>query len=135
MALFNRKTVHPFMECIEVTSESATSIDLMKIPDGTIVERVLVRVKTAATGSVNLIVGDDDDDNGFIAAADATAAAGTVYGDTGAELGDYLYDATEKKDRVKLYASPGKELKFVMSTTATTEGVYQVIVIGYTYDV
>lgn len=135
MALVNRKAVHPFCECIEVASESATSIDLIKIPDGAIVDRVLVRIKTAATGSVNLTVGDDDDADGFIAAADATAAAGTIYGDTGAELGDYLYDATEKKDRVKHYASHGKEIKFVLSTTATTEGVYQVIVTGFVYDV
>lgn len=135
MAVLTRKVVYPFFECIEVYSSGATSIDLLKIPDGTVIERVLVRIKTAATGTVNLTVGDDDDADGFIAAADATAAAGTVYGDTGAELGDYLYEATEKKDRVKLYASPGKEIKFVLSTSATTEGLYQVIVIGYTYQV
>ncbi len=127
------KAVYPFAELFEVASQGDTVIDLMKIGAGVIIENVVVRVKTPATGSANLIVGDDDDDNGFTVAADATAAEGTVYGATVTERGAYLYDATSKAGHVKVYAAEGKELKFVLSADPTTEGVFEVIVLGHRF--
>lgn len=122
----------PDMVVVEVESEGTTSIDLLDIPADTLIERVLVRIKTAATGTANLIVGDDDDDNGFIVAADATAAAATVYGDAIAEVGAYLMQASGATSGYcpndKLYTATGKEVKFVLSAAPTTEGVYQVII-------
>jgi len=153
MAITNRKSVYPFAECVEVTLEGTTSIDLMDIPAGAIIEKVLVRIKTAG-GTGNVTVGDDDDADGFIVAADQAATAGTVYGDGGAELGAYLVEghthtentaasytqnattvsANTAASPVKLYASAGKEIKIVGSA-ATASAALQVIVIGKRYHV
>lgn len=130
MGLENRYSVYPFAEMIQVLSEGDTIIDVLSIPAGTLIEHVGVIIKTPAVGASNLIVGDDDDDNGFITAADAVAAANTVYGDDPTERGAYLYDAT-KKGAFRKYYTAAKTLKFVLSADpATSEGVYQVIVVG-----
>ncbi len=134
MGISKQKTIYPFAELVEVLSEGTTVINLMQIPIGTVIENVLVCIKTAATGTANLIVGDDDDDDGYIAAADATAAAGTIYGDGVTERGAYLYDATSKAGHVKVYLASGKEVKFKLSATPTTEGVYQVFILGKRFD-
>lgn len=133
MVVSARKTAYPIAELIEVTSQGTTPIDLMAIGDGVVIEQVLTRVKTPAVGASNLIVGDDDDDNGYILAGDATAAGGTVYGDAVTERGAYLYDATSKGGHVKFYGAAGKELKFKLSAGPTTEGVFQVLVIGHRF--
>lgn len=158
MGVKGRNTVYPFAEMIEVESEGITSIDLLAIPGYTLIEKVIVRVKTAAVGTANLIIGDDDDADGFIVAADAVAAAGTVYGDVIAEVGDYLKaththsvshaacSATSAAYSTltaitsttgpagvpsgKLYTTGDKEVKFVLSAAPTTQGVYQVFVFG-----
>ena len=131
MAIKQKFSVYPFAEMIEVETNGTTAVDVLSIPKYTIIEGVLVRIKTAATGDANnLIIGDDDDDNGYIVAADAKGTAGTVYGDDPTERGAYLYDATKKGGFVKLYAAAGKEIKVVLSTAATTEAVLQVFVFG-----
>jgi len=137
MGVTNRKSVYPFAECVEVQMEGTTSIDVMTIPKGTIIEKVIARVTIQGTGTPgNLIVGDDDDDNGFITAVAATGAVGTVIGDVPTEHGDYLYDSTVKGGYIKLYASAGKEVKAVLSAdTATVEPAFQIIVYGKRYSV
>lgn len=130
MGIENRSTGYSFAEMVQVLSEGTTVIDVLSIPAGTLVEHVGVIVNTPAVGASNLIVGDDDDDNGMIAAADATAAANTIYGDDPTERGAYLYDATKKGAFTKYYPAD-KTLTFELSANpATSEGVYQVIVVG-----
>ena len=138
MAVKARQMMYPMAEMIEVAAEGTTIIDLMDIPAGTIIESVLVRVKTPATGpDASLTVGDADSANGFILAADAKAAAGTIYGDDIDEVGAYLKAAvtcaaTSANAQVghngHLYAAAAK-VKFVLSAAATG-GVYQVFVTG-----
>jgi hypothetical protein len=132
MAVKSTKSIVRRVFVVEAASESTTAVDVMSIDEDTIIEKVLVRIKTPATGTVNLIVGDDDDDDGFIVTADAAAAAGTVYGDTIAEVGAYLKQACGATSGYttaqKLYTSKGKEIKLVLSGAATTEGVYQVFI-------
>lgn len=132
MGITNQRTVYPFAEMVEVTSESTTAVDVLTIPAGAIIENVLVRVTKVAVagGAINLTVGDDDDGAGFILAADAKAAIGTVYGEATTARGLYLYDATAKGGHVKLYAAAGKEVKLVLSGAVTTQGAYQVIILG-----
>lgn len=138
MAIQKRKTLYPFAEMVEVLSEGTTVIDLLQIPEDTIVDKVLVLVKTPAVGAANLTVGDDDDADGFIVAADATAAEDTVYGDLIAEVGAYLKGATGATSGFgpipKHYSAAGKEVKFALSAApATSEGVYRVIIKGHRY--
>jgi len=148
MAITARRTMYPMAEMVEVAAEGTTVIDLVDIPEGTIIESVLVRVKTPATGdAANLIVGDAGDPDGFIVAKDAHGAAGTVYGDAPAERGVYLdagHTHTENtaasytqnattalalgSSTQKLYAAAAK-VRFVLSAAATG-GVYQVFVTG-----
>lgn len=125
-----RYAVYPFAEMVLVESNGDTAVDVLSIPEGTIIEQLLTRTYVPATGSANLTIGDDDDPDGFIVAADATAAEGTVYGDDPTERGDYLYDATKKGSFVKLYEA-AKTLKLVLSAAPTSEGEYEVIVIGH----
>lgn len=131
MGLQNRYTVYPVAEMVDIQSEGTTAVDVFSIPDGMIVEEVLVIIKTALVDADanNLIVGDDDDDNGYIVAADAKAAVGTVYGADPTERGDYLYDATKKGSFVKVYPA-GKTLKFKLSVAPDTEGEYLVYIFG-----
>jgi hypothetical protein len=136
MAVNAQKTMYPFAEMFEVTTTGVTAIDLMNIPAGTIIENVMVRIKTAGVGTGNVIVGDDDNDDGFIEGGDATASAGTVYGDDPTERGAYLYDATKKGGFTKLYAAAGKKLKVAVdAATLTTEAVAQVFAWGKRFDV
>lgn len=130
MPVLNQSSVYQFAESFEVQSQGVTAIDMMSFRDGQIVEGVLVHVKTPAVGASNLIVGDDDDDDGFIAAADATAPADTVYGDGVTERGAYLYDGTSKAGHLKVYQTITKKLKFKLSAAPTTNGVYNVIIFG-----
>jgi len=125
---FAGKDIH---ESFLLESEGTTVIDLKSLQEGTIVEKVLVRIVKAAIGASNLTVGDDDSANGYITAADATAAAGTVYGADPTERGAYLYDATKKGSFSKFYQAI-KTLKFVLSATPETmEGQYEVTILGY----
>lgn len=134
MAVTNMKTVYPFSECFVVTGEDTDAIDVYDIPAKTVITGVLVIVETAGVGTSNLTVGDDDTADGYITAADATAAAGTVYGDVPTERGSYLYDSTVKAGYVKYYPDAGKEIKFDLSGSQTTDGVYKIIVTGYRFD-
>lgn len=127
----NQSSVYHFAEMIEVLTQGTTAIDLMSLIEGTIVEGVLVHIKTPAVGACNVIVGDDDDDNGFIIAADATAAADTLYGDVVTERGAYLYDGTSKAGHYKVYPASGKELKVELSAAPDTEAVLNIIVFGH----
>jgi hypothetical protein len=131
MAVLNQASVYHFAEKFEVQSQGITAIDLMSFQDGEIIEGVIVHIKTPATGACNLIVGDDDDPDGFIAAADGSAAADTIYGDGVTERGAYLYDSTSKAGHYKVYQTITKKLKFVLSAAPTTQGVYNVIVFGH----
>ncbi len=136
MGLENRYTVYPMAEMAHVKTESLAgspvAVDVLSIPEGMIIEQVLVRVKTPAVDvdANNLIVGDEDDDNGFIVAADAKGAAGTVYGEDPTLRGAYLYDATKKGSFLKLYQEV-KTLKLVLSAAPDTEGEYEVTVLGH----
>lgn len=131
MGVKSQASVYHFAEMFEVESAGTTPIDLMSFLDGMIVEGLLVHIKIPATGSANLILGDDDDDDGFLIAADATAAADTIYGDSVTERGAYLYNATSKAGHYKVYTTPTKALKFKLSASPTTEGVFNVIVFGH----
>ncbi len=146
MAVKNRFSVYDFAEMVEVETSGTTAVDVLSIPQYTLIEKVLVRIKTAATSgsAVNLTVGDDDDADGFIVASDAKANAGTVYGDAVAELGAYLKesvsdDGNNSHDQPipggKLYAAAGKEVKVVLSAAPTTEAVLQVFIFGKRFNV
>lgn len=134
MGLENRYTVYPFAEAALVKTESVegtpVAVDIFSIQDGMVVDLVLIYIKAHAVGTANLIVGDDDDDNGYIVAADATAADATIYGQDPAERGDYLYDATKKGSFVKAYTAP-KTLKLKLSAAPDTEGEYLVYIFGH----
>lgn len=132
MPVLKQSTVYPYAEMFEVLAEGTTLIDLMSIRDGQIIEQVFVHIKTPSVGACNVIVGDDDDDDGFIAAADGTAPADTIYGDGVTERGAYLYDATSKAGHRKFYQVATKEIKFKLSANpATSNGTYNVIVLGH----
>lgn len=131
MTVTGRATVYPFAEMFEVTSQGTTAIELTSFLDGMIIEGVIVHVKTPATGTANLIVGDTDDDNGFITAQDATQAAETIMGADVTERGAYLYNATSKAGHLKVYTTTTKKLTFELSAAPTTEGVFNVIIFGH----
>ncbi len=132
MTVLSQHQAHPFAEVYQVASQGTTPIDLGSFQDGQVVEGVLVQVETPAVGASNLIVGDTDDPDGFIAPADATAIADTIYGATATERGAYLYNATSKAGHWKMYQSISKALKFALSAIPTTEGVFNVIIFGHT---
>lgn len=131
--VINRYGVYHFAEMTLVESNSTTAVAVMTLPKNTVVEKVLVRVKTAAVraaGATTLTLGDDDTANGFITASDAKAAVGTVYGEVPSVRGAYLYDATVKGSYIKHYAAD-KTLKLVLDTTPETQGQYEITVIGH----
>lgn len=134
MTIENRYSVYPVAEMVHIQSEGTTPVAVMSIPDGMIVEHVLAIIKTPNedADATNLIVGDDDDDNGFILAADAKAAAGTVYGEDPTHRGAYLYDGTKKGSFVKVYQAH-KTLYFALSTNMSgveEEGEYLIYIFG-----
>lgn len=137
MAVVLQKTGKSFAELVRVTMNGTTAVDTWSIPAGTLVERVLVVINTAATGTaMNLTVGDDDDADGFIVAADAQGTAGTVLGDLVAEVGAYMKGAcgaTSGYDFIPKYYASAKTLKIVGSA-AGTGGTMDVIVIGKRFD-
>lgn len=130
-----KRTVYPFAEIFEIATVGTTQTDIWAIPAGTIITLVLAKIKTAGTGTGNLIIGDDDDDNGYILAADATAAADTIYGDAITERGIYLAGASGMghAGAWKVYTSSGKELKIDCSSALTTEATVDVFVFGFRY--
>lgn len=129
MAVLNVNEAYPFAYTFEVQTNGATSVNVWLIPTGTIVDNVIATIKTAATtGSVT--VGDTDSANGFIAAADPTASAGTVYGDDVTEKGAYLYDGTKKGGLRKVYTTTTKYLTLVNDRATTVEGVWLVTIQG-----
>lgn len=135
MGVENRYSVYPFAEMVQVVSEGTTVFDVMSIPAGTLIEHIGVIIKTPAVGASSLFVGDDDDQNGFILEGSAVAAANTIYGDDPTERGAYLYDAT-KKGAFRKYYTAAKTLRFGLSANpATSEGVYEVIVIGHRFGI
>lgn len=153
MTLKNRYSVYPVAELVHIESEGTTPVPVFSIPDGMVVNQVLVVVKTPNedADANNLIIGDDDDDNGFIVAADSKATAGTIYGDDPAERGAYLKDdishaacpatsavygsetVISAKPKVKAYAAP-KTLYFALSAdmlTTEAEGEYLIYIFGH----
>lgn len=132
MGMKNRYTVYPVAEMIMVESEGVTAVELYSIPDGMVVNLVLAVVKAPCTDedANTLIVGDEDDDNGYIVAADAKAAALTVYGGDPTQRGAYLYDATKKGSFAKVYSAP-KTLKFKLSAAPDAEGEYYIYIFGH----
>lgn len=129
MATLNQIKAYPFAETFEVQTTDATSINVWLIPKGTIVDDVIVVVKTAAsTGYIT--VGDTDTANGYITSADAAGAAGTVYGDSPAEKGAFLYDATVKGGFRKVYTTHDKYLTIVVDR-AGTDGTFLITVTGF----
>ena len=135
MGLQNRYSVYPLAELVHIQSEGTTPVPVLSIPDGTIIDKVLVVVKTPNedADANNLIVGDDDDDNGYIVAADSKPAAGTVYGEDPTARGAYLYDSTKKGDFRKVYQAH-KTLYFALSTTMAegeAEGEYLIYIFGH----
>ena len=135
------KTIYPFAEMFEVTTDGTTAVEIWAIPAGTIITMVLAKIKVAGTGSAsNLIIGDDDDDNGYILAASCCGVAvDTVYGDAVAERGKYLNEPTTGAAVAthagpwKVYTAAGKELYLDASAALTTEAVIEVFVFGYRY--
>lgn len=129
-----KKTIYPFAEMFEVETSTTDSVPVWEIPAGTIVTCILAKIKVAGTGSGNIIVGDDDDDNGFILAADATAAADTIYGDAPEERGAYLYMGDSyHSEKWKQYTAAGKKIYIDCSDTLTTEATVDIYVFGYRY--
>lgn len=140
MAVKNMFKVYDLAEMIEVETNGATAVDVYKIPQYTIIQMVMVMIKQPSTNSVNLTVGDDDDPDGFIVAAAADGAAGTVYGSDPDDLGVYLRaavtcTATSADAKVcsggKLYAAAAKEVKIVLSGAAgANECIARVFIFG-----
>lgn len=131
-----KKILYPFAEVFEGTTNGITSVALWDIPAGTIITMVMARIKTAGVGTGNLLVGDDDDDNGFVLAGDATATAGTKYGDKPTERGVYLEATAGEPGDWKVYEAAGKELRLDCdAATLTTEAVVEVFVVGFRWDV
>lgn len=133
MAVLSQKSAYAIAEMFRVQSNGVTAVDVVLLLPGMVVELVVARIETPGTGAANLIIGDDDDADGFLAAADHTAAAGTIYGDGVTERGAYLYDATSKGGHVKLY-NAAKTIKLSLSAAGTTQGIYQVLVLGHRFD-
>ena len=128
-----KKTAYPFSEIFEVTTSGTSSVTFWDIPAGTIITRVLAKIKVAGTGSGNLTIGDDDAGNVFVLAGDATAAADVIYGDDTTELGAAFYDSTKKGAQWKVYTAAGKEMQIDCSAALTTEATVDVFVFGYRY--
>ena len=136
IATTNERPLYPFARIFQVATSSTDAVDIWQIPVGTIITRVLAQINVAGTGSGNLTVGDDDSGNGYILAADATAAAGTVYGDLNGELGTYLAGTAAGAGCApcwKEYHATGKELKMDCSGALTTEATVDVMVFGYSF--
>jgi len=131
------KTIYPFAEMFEVTTDGTTAVKIWDIPAGTVITMVLAKIKVAGTGSAsNLTIGDDDTADGYILAASCCGAAvDTVYGDAIAERGSYLAAATGlgHAGAWKVYTAAGKELYLDASAALTTEAVIEVFVFGYRY--
>lgn len=135
MGVENRYSVYPVSEMVHIQSEGTTPVPVYSIPDGTIIDLVLAVVKTPNqdADASNLTVGDEDSADGYIVAADAKAAKGTVYGGDPTERGAYLYDATKKGGFVKAYSAP-KTILFALSTDmlpAEAEGEYLIYIFGH----
>jgi hypothetical protein len=133
MGILNTNKAYEIAEEIEVQTNGVTAVVVRPLSAGENISHVLARVKTPAVrsaGAVNLSVGDDDNAAGFLAAADAKAAAGTQYGNIPTERGAYLYDATVKAGYRKAY-SADKSLKIVLDAAPDTQAVVQVVVIGH----
>jgi pyruvoyl-dependent arginine decarboxylase (PvlArgDC) len=120
-------------EEIEVDTEGVTAVVCRSLSPGEVIDQVLARVKTPAVrsaGACNLTVGDDDNSAGYLAAADAKATAGTIYGTVPTERGSYLYDGTVKAGYIKAYTAV-KSLKIVLSAAPDTQATVQVVVFGH----
>lgn len=117
--------------------------DLWRIPAGTLVKSVHVKVDVGVTGTTNLDVGDDDDADGFVdsslSIADLSVAG--VYSVDAKLAGAYMRvqtaGATDAADiyvvpSAKYYSAAGKEVKLDI-TTANTAGSVRVFIEGYKY--
>lgn len=135
MAIINMSKVYDLAEIVEVQS-AASAVTIYTAPAGSIINRVIVRVKTAGAGSSPTVeIGDATDPDGFIVASAADGAAGTVYGDAIAEVGAYLKVATGATSGYapspsgKVYTTATAILVTEGGTT-TTHAVLQVIILG-----
>lgn len=105
------------------------SADVVSIPAGLMVEKAMVAIDTAITGSTAINLGDDDDADGYVPTASLTLGTPAVYGYGPDESGAYLNASGES--RVKYYdsSSSGKEVKLAV-TGASTAGKFRVILKG-----
>ena len=111
-----------------VEANGTTAVNAIAIPANYEVEKVWVRSAKAGTGAANLTVGDEDDADGYILAADHTAAVGTIYGDAIAEVGAYQFtiDGTvEVWNAAKKYTA-AKNIKIVLSAAGTIQSKWDV---------
>lgn len=136
MAVTKVSAMYPFAEQFLVTSEGTTSITLVTHNADVIICGCQVETVTAATGSANLSVGAGSDADGLIAASDATAVAGTIYGDAVGDLGDDWKVATGASSGYCIMPGGAKyvantAITFVLSAAPTTEGVYAINVWGF----
>ena len=136
MSVTRQDTMYPFAEQFVVTSEGKTSITLTTLKADAVVTHCQVEIVTAATGTADLTVGAGSDADGLIAASDATATAGTIYGDAVADLGDDWKVATGASSGYTLMPGGVKyvantAITFVLSAAPTTEGVYVVTLAGF----
>jgi hypothetical protein len=138
MAVTQQFMMYPFAEMYEVTSEGTTSITLTTLGAYSIVTNAQIRIKTAATGGTSPMVelGAGSDVDGLIVSSAADGAAGTIYGDAVADLGDDWAVATGASSGYTqmpsgvLYTSP-TAITLVLDGAVTTEGVYQVFLAGF----
>ena len=112
-----------------VQANGTTDVDIFSIPQDVEISDVWARVAVTGTGAANMILGDDDDDNGYLEAADHTAAAGTIIGDIQTEWGAYQAVNPGTDDSplpAKKYTSAGKELKLKLSASGTIQSIWDV---------
>lgn len=127
------KCVLDFWDFVDV-EVTATGTVTITVKAGDIVEQVIAKVLTAydSATSASLIVGDGTDPDGLLVAADAKAAAGTVYGDAVAEVGAYLKDsyattpAVASRGLGKAYAADDTIDATITIVGATTVGKVRV---------
>jgi hypothetical protein len=84
----------------ETNVASADVVNALKIPAGAVVTHVRTRVLTAEGGVATVDVGDAVDPNGWVAAADANAAANVIVGGGAFATNGKQYDSADTLDLI-----------------------------------